>query len=98
MIFVQSRDDGGSRSPASTPGSRISVISLPCVFQGRREFAGVAATGIFSHQGQSQPRGLHAVLQVRPGQGTKEGAGGLQGVLGGAKGRFIPQLLREQLL
>lgn len=62
----------------------ISLLYLP--FQGCRELAGVTATGILPHQGQSQPRGLHALLQVRPGLGARAGTGGLWGFLGGASG------------
>lgn len=47
-----------------------------CAFQERRDLAGVTATGVLSHQSQSQPRGLYAVLQVRPGEGPGQGPQG----------------------
>lgn len=63
--------------PASVPESRAGqrggdhgppVLTL-LPFQRRRELAGATAPGVLPHPGQPQPRGLHAVLQVRPRQG-----------------------------
>lgn len=83
---VQSWKDCYTKGLGRTLGGETSAISHLCVpFQGSREFAGVAATGILSHQSQSQSRGLHTLLQVRSGLGDR----GAPGFLGGGKGGFI---------
>lgn len=71
----------------------MSLLYLP--FQGCRELAGITTTGILPHQSQSQPRGLHPLLQVSSGLGAREGEGGLHSFLRGCKRCFIPKLLNE---
>lgn len=79
------------------PEPQLSPSCVCVPFQGFRGLAGVTAPGILSPQSQSQPCGLHTLLQVSPGLEARAGAGGLWGFLGWGKGCFTSQP-REQLV